>query len=83
MTGTALRVLSIYGSEDGVLNRDSYEKDRKNLPTGFTEVVIDGGCHAQFGSYGAQNGDGIPTISAEEQIQQTATCISKFIDNPS
>ncbi len=83
LTGTALRVLSIYGSEDGVLNRDSYEKDQKNLPANFTEVVIDGGCHAQFGSYGAQKGDGTPTISDEEQIQQTATCISKFISNPS
>ena len=83
LTGTSLRVLSIYGSGDGVLNRDSYEKDRKNLPADFTEVVIDGGCHAQFGSYGAQKGDGTPTISDEEQIQQTATCISNFIDNPS
>ena len=83
LTSTSLRVLSIYGSEDGVLNRDSYKKDRKNLPADFTEVVIDGGCHAQFGSYGAQKGDGTPTISDEEQIQQTASCISKFIDNPS
>lgn len=52
LTGTSLRVLSIYGLEDGVLNRDSYEKNRKNLPADFTEVVIDDGCHAQFGSYG-------------------------------
>lgn len=69
--------------QDGVLNRDSYEKDRKNLPANFAKVVIDGGCHAQFGSYGVQKGDGTPTISDEEQIQQTATCISKFIGNPS
>ena len=79
LTSTSLRVLSIYGSEDGVLNRDSNEKDLKNLP----EVVIDGGCHAQYDSYGAQMGDGTPTISDEEQIQQTATCISRFIGNPS
>lgn len=79
LTSTSLRVLSIYGSEDGVLNRDSNEKDLKNLP----EVVIDGGCHAQYDSYGAQKGDGTPTISDEEQIQQTATCISRFIGNPS
>ena len=69
--------------QDGVLNRDSYEKNRKNLPADFTEVVIDGGCHAQFGSYGVQKGDGIPTISDEDTIQQTATCISNFIDSPS
>ena len=79
LTGTSLRVLSIYGSEDGVMNRDSYESDRANLPSGFTEVVIEGGCHAQFGSYGPQKGDGTPTISGAEQIRQTAACTAEFI----
>ena len=77
-TGTTLRVLSVYGSEDGVLNRESYEKNRANLPTDTTEVVLDGGCHAQFGSYGPQNGDGIPSISGEEQVRQTAEAIAAF-----
>ena len=63
LTGTPLRVLSVYGSEDGVMNRESYEKNWSNLPADTTEVVLDGGCHAQFGSYGPQDGDGIPTIS--------------------
>ena len=79
LTGTSLRVLSVYGSEDGVMNRDSYEADRANLPADFTEVVIEGGCHAQFGSYGAQKGDGTPTISGAEQIRQTAACTAEFI----
>lgn len=71
LSQTTLRVLSVYGSEDGVMNRESYEKNRANLPEDATEVVLDGGCHAQFGSYGAQDGDGVPTISGEEQIRQT------------
>lgn len=78
LTQTPLRVLSVYGSEDGVMNRDSYEKDRANLPDDTTEIVIDGGCHAQFGCYGAQDGDGTPTISAAEQISQTASAIAAF-----
>lgn len=78
LTGTTLRVLSVYGSEDGVLNRESYEKNWSNLPADTTEVVLDGGCHAQFGSYGAQEGDGIPTISGEEQVRQTAEAIAAF-----
>ena len=78
LTGTTLRVLSVYGSEDGVLNRESYEKNRANLPADTTEVILDGGCHAQFGSYGAQEGDGIPTISGEEQVRQTAEAIAAF-----
>ena len=79
LTGTTLRVLSVYGSEDGVMNRESYEKNRENLPVDTTEVVLDGGCHAQFGSYGAQDGDGVPTISGEEQIRQTAEAITAFV----
>ena len=79
LTGTTLRVLSVYGSEDGVLNRESYEKNRSNLPADTTEVVLDGGCHAQFGSYGPQDGDGIPTISGEEQVRQTVEAIVAFV----
>ena len=61
-----LQVLSIYGSEDKVMNRDNYEENKVNLPTDFEEVIIDGGCHAYFGMYGAQEGDGTPKISNEE-----------------
>ena len=76
---TTLRVLSVYGSEDGVMNRESYKKNRTNLPADTTEVVLDGGCHAQFGSYGPHNGDGIPTISGEEQVRQTVEAIAAFV----
>ena len=79
LTGTPLRVLSVYGSEDGVMNRESYEKNRANLPADTTEVVLDGGCHAQFGCYGPQAGDGIPAISGEEQLQKTTEAITVFI----
>ena len=53
LTDSGLRVYAAYGSEDGVLNREKYEADRVNLPQDTTETVIDGGCHAGFGSYGA------------------------------
>ena len=79
LSGTNLRVLSVYGSEDGVMNRESYEKNRANLPADTTELILNGGCHAQFGSYGPQDGDGVPTISGEEQIRQTADTIAAFI----
>lgn len=69
----------VYVSEDGVLNRKKYEADRTNLPQDTTETVIDGGCHAGFGSYGAQKGDGTPAISAEEQ-QQTADALAAWMN---
>ena len=81
LTQTPLRALSVYGTEDGVLDRDAYSENRINLPTDTVELVLDGGCHAQFGSYGTQEGDGVPTISAEEQIQQTTDAVINFIEH--
>ena len=59
--------ISIYGSNDQVLNRDKVESGKSYAPSRFYEYVIEGGNHAQFGNYGSQNGDGAATISAEEQ----------------
>jgi hypothetical protein len=75
-----LPVLSIYGSKDNVLNREKYEKYKPNISESLTEFVIDGGCHAYFGMYGEQDGDGTPTISVEEQIEITVNEIIKFIN---
>ena len=76
-----LEVLSVYGSEDKVMNRDKYKENVSNLPSGFTELVIDGGCHAGFGMYGAQDGDGVPRITCEEQIRLTAEAIAEMMGN--
>ena len=72
--------MSLFGSEDKVLNREKYEKYKSNLPDDFTEIVIQGGCHAYFGMYGMQKGDGVPTITVEEQILQTSAYIAEFIE---
>ena len=74
-----LKVLSVYGSEDRVLNRKKYDENKSNLPKNFTESVIEGGCHAYFGMYGAQDGDGTPTITNEEQIYRTAELIAELV----
>lgn len=79
LSKTSLNVLSIYGSEDRVLNREKYEDNKSNLPANYTEMIINGGCHAYFGMYGQQDGDGTPTITNTEQINQTADAIAKFI----
>lgn len=79
LSDTSLNVLSVYGSEDRVLNKKKYDQNKSNLPNDFTEVVIYGGCHAYFGMYGSQNGDGIPSISQEEQIELTADAILKLV----
>ena len=76
---TNIPTLSIYGSADGVMNREKYEQYRSNLPEAFTEVILEGGNHAGFGFYGPQKGDGEAAISREAQIDQTAALIADFI----
>ena len=80
LSNTDIEVLSIYGSEDEVMSHEKYNKNKSNLPDGFTEVVIGGGCHAYFGMYGAQDGDGIPTISRNEQIRITVDAFIAMLD---
>lgn len=61
------------------MNRKKYDENKAHLPRGFTEIVIDGGCHAYFGMYGEQDGDGIPKISNRAQIMFTAHAISDLM----
>ena len=80
ISDSGVRVLSVYGSEDGVMNSEKYEENKENLPSDFTESLIEGGCHAYFGMYGEQDGDGRASISAEEQIMFTADKILAFLN---
>lgn len=74
-----IRLCSIYGSKDGCLNREQYDKNKKNWPSKSMEICIPGGNHAQFGDYGSQKGDGQATISARSQQKKTAEIIVQFI----
>lgn len=78
ISGDFLDVLSVFGSEDKVMNQKKYQQYKANLPRDLTEIEIEGGCHAYFGMYGEQVGDGIPAISHREQICQTARHILHF-----
>ena len=90
ISDSSLKVLSVYGTNDGVLNMENYAKYKTNLPNAtstnpnsnggyLTEIVIEGGNHAQYASYGAQSGDGEATITEEEQQTITANAIVNLI----
>ena len=68
-------MLTVYGSEDGVLNREKLEDGKAVLPENATEVCIEGGNHAMFGNYGKQKGDGEPLITGQSQKRQTVDAI--------
>jgi hypothetical protein len=80
LSNSDLNVLSIYGSNDGVLNMEKYSEYKPNLPEDFNEFIIDGGCHAYFGAYGEQEGDKKATITREKQIEITVNGILQFIE---
>lgn len=65
-----LTVASISGSADGLTTPSDIESRADLLPadTMFTEV--DGAVHSSFGDYGAQPGDGEPTVEHEVAQQQ-------------
>ena len=71
-----MKALSIYGSEDRVLNMDAYAKNKAHLPSNALEEVIEGGNHAGFGFYGEQFGDGASLLKEEKQIELTASIIA-------
>jgi dienelactone hydrolase len=68
---SGLQVLSVSGSEDGLSTPVKIDASRELLPADTTFVEIQGGNHAFFGNYGAQPGDGEPSVDrdvAQEQI---------------
>lgn len=72
-------VLSVYGSQDTVLNIKNYDES-KSLMDNLTEVVIEGANHEQFAYCGTQEGDGVATISPESQQKQCVDAILDFIN---
>ena len=76
---STLKAISIYGENDGVLNMDSYEKNLTNMPADYTEYILEGGNHGQFGDYGEQKGDNPAGITAEEQWEETAALIAEWV----
>lgn len=68
LSDSDLAVVSLVGSEDGVINRDKLAKYADNLPKDTTvDIQFAGGNHAYYGNYGEQDGDGKAGISREEE----------------
>lgn len=72
-------MLMLYGSEDGVLNRERVSAATEYGPAEIH--ILDGGNHAQFGNYGPQKGDGSPAITTEEQQDETVRLILEWMGN--
>lgn len=75
LTTANFPVVFIYGDNDKVLNREKLEVGFTLVPSDYKKIEIAGGNHAQFGAYGAQDGDDTATITPEEQWKITVDTI--------
>ncbi|AFH60690.1 alpha/beta fold hydrolase [Paenibacillus caseinilyticus] len=73
-----LPVLSLAGTNDGVLNRERMEAGRAYVPGDASYLSMEGGNHAGFGSYGPQRGDGEAAILPEEQWERTVEALKNW-----
>ncbi|HNK63960.1 MAG TPA: alpha/beta hydrolase [Anaerolineales bacterium] len=77
------KVISIYGTNDGLAGGGKIDESKALLPADAQFVAIEGGNHAQFGSYGPQAGDNEATISPEQQWAQAAEATAMFLESAS
>ena len=80
LKNTALPVLSVTGSNDGLLNQKSYLESKNFLPQNSIYSSIEGGNHAGFGSYGNQKGDNQAVISNKEQQNKLYSTLSSWLN---
>jgi hypothetical protein len=81
LSGQSLKTVSILGSLDGLGTAQGVEKTRHLLPQETQYLVIQGGNHAQFGSYGKQPGDAEAAIPRSDQQAQAVRATLDLLAN--
>ncbi|MDL5488130.1 alpha/beta hydrolase [Microbacterium sp. zg-Y1211] len=81
LSDTDLPVLSLAGTDDGLSTPQKIADARHLLPADAEMVEIEGASHASFGDYGAQAGDGDPTITRDEMHEAVTGGLGSFADS--
>lgn len=79
LSDTGLSMLSIYGTNDGVLSMDDVENTKMNNPEHTIYQVIEGGNHSGFANYGEQKGDLPSEITPLAQQNLTVSFIIDYL----
>lgn len=79
LAASKIPVLSIYGSEDGLIKMDDWQKYQDRFPSATRWVNIEGGNHAGFGWYGIQEGDNPASISLQDQTGRIIQAVDEFM----
>lgn len=76
-----ISVISIIGSNDGLINKEAYQNGKDYLPDSTLFHTIEGGNHAGFGDYGNQEGDKPASIFPEEQQEETVQLLVEWLSS--
>ena len=79
LVSEGLKVLSVYGDEDQILNKEKVEAGAELVPECYREISLGGANHAGFGNYGPQEGDGEATMEREMQQERTVHYILRMM----
>jgi dienelactone hydrolase len=74
-----IKIVSICGDNDGLVTEAKIQHALPQLPPDVQVITLQGGNHAQFGNYGPQAGDGVATMSREEQQAKTVEAIAAMM----
>lgn len=79
LSASVLPILSVSASRDGLATPAKIAAARVLLPPTTIYRFIEGGNHAQFGSYGTQMGDHAATITPAEQWRLVVQATANFL----
>ena len=82
LSGSGLEVLSISGSNDGLSTPEKIDATKRLLPEHANFVEVEGLNHAGFGDYGAQPGDGVSTLTDEQERAAITDLLRSLFDHP-
>lgn len=75
------KVLSLYGTKDGLATIAEINENMNYLPIGTEYHEIEGGNHSGFGCYGFQDGDMEADISTEEQQEEMVSAMISYFES--
>jgi len=79
LSDNTISAISIYGTTNSFPNTDNFQDKKYLMPPGTKYIAIEGASHAQFGDYGQQKGDVVPSISMGEQHKQVVENMLEFL----
>jgi hypothetical protein len=79
ISSTAIPVLQILASGDGLIDAEALKASAQLLAPSTQKITLEGANHASFGTYGEQPGDGIATLSRAEVREELTALFQRLL----